>query len=258
MRTETEPVVEALERGLRVIRAFGPDQPDATLADLAKATNLPRATVRRSLHTLVELGYAHRSGHNFSLSPKILTLGYAYLSTAPLPRIAQPYLERISERAGESCSLSILEGNQVVYLARSARKRIMSVDLAVGSLLPAYCTSMGRVLLAALTDEEAERRLNNTLRPQLTPHTVVALGPLLEILKGVRERGFALVDQELEIGLRSIAVPVFGPGGKVAAAINISTHAGRVTLEQLRGPLLDILRLGAAELSAVHGSSAIA
>ena len=247
------PFVTALARGLSVIRAFGPDRAEPSLADLAKATELPRATVRRCIHTLIELGYAQSNGRHFSLTPKILTLGYAYLSTAPLPRIAQPFLERISESCNESCSLSILEGDEVVYLARSARKRIMSVDLSVGSLLPAYCTSMGRVLLAALPEDEARARLARAPLQRFTPHTIIDRDALGEILNGVRRQGFALVDQELEIGLRSLAVPVFGGGGKVVAAMNVSAQAGRVDIVQLRGPLLDSLRLGVAELSAVLG-----
>ena len=250
---DSQPFVTALARGLSVIRAFGPGRAEASLADLAKATELPRATVRRCVHTLIELGYAQSNGRYFSLTPKILTLGYAYLSTASLPRIAQPFLERISESCNESCSLSILEGDEVVYLARSARKRIMSVDLSVGSLLPAYCTSMGRVLLAALPEDEARTRLARAPLQQLTPHTIVDPDSLGEILNGVRRQGFALVDQELEIGLRSLAVPVFGAGGKVVAAMNVSAQAGRVDIVQLRGPLLDSLRLGVAELSAVLG-----
>jgi len=250
---DSQPFVTALARGLAVIRAFGRDRAESTLTDLAKATELPRATVRRCVHTLVGLGYAQSDGRHFSLTPKILTLGYAYLSTAPLPRVAQPFLERISESCNESCSLSILEGDEVVYLARSARKRIMSVDLSVGSLLPAYCTSMGRVLLAALPEDEMCNRLARAKLQQFTPHTIVDPDALREILNGVRRQGFAIVDQELEIGLRSLAVPVFGAGGKVVAAMNVSAQAGRVDIVQLRGPLLDSLRLGVAELSAVLG-----
>lgn len=250
---DSQPFVTALARGLAVIRAFGRDPAEPTLTDLAKATELPRATVRRCVHTLVGLGYAQSDGRHFSLTPKILTLGYAYLSTASLPRVAQPFLERISESCNESCSLSILEGDEVVYLARSARKRIMSVDLSVGSLLPAYCTSMGRVLLAALPEDEVCNRLARAKLEQFTPHTIVDPDALREILNGVRRQGFALVDQELEVGLRSLAVPVFGAGGKVVAAMNVSAQAGRVDIVQLRGPLLDSLRLGVAELSAVLG-----
>src|SRR5882724_7055774 len=207
---DSQPFVTALARGLAVIRAFGPDRAEPSLTDLAKATELPRATVRRCVHTLVGLGYAQSDGRHFSLTPKILTLGYAYLSTASLPRVAQPFLERISESCNESCSLSILEGDEVVYLARSARKRIMSVDLSVGSLLPAYCTSMGRVLLAALPEDEMCNRLARAQLQRLTPHTIVDPDALRELLTGVRRQGFALVDQELDIGLRSLAVPVLG------------------------------------------------
>ena len=250
---EPQLFVTAFARGLAVIRAFGPERPHPTLSDVAKVTGLPRATVRRCLHTLVELGYAESNGRFFSLTPKILTLGYSYLSASPLPRLAQPFLERVSERSHESCSLSILDGEEIVYVARSATRRIMSVDLAIGSRLPAFCTSMGRVLLAALPAEELQRRLGEMKLTRYTRHTVTEHEALLPLLDAAREQGYAIADQELEEGLRSLAVPVFGAGGKVVAAMNLSTQAARVELEQLRGPLLDLLRLAAAELSAVLG-----
>ena len=245
--------VTALARGLAVIRAFGPERLHPTLSDVAKATKLPRATVRRCLHTLVELGYAESNGRFFSLTPKILLLGYSYLSSTPLPRLAQPFLERVSERSNESCSLSVLEGDEIVYVARSATRRIMSVDLSVGSRLPAFCTSMGRVLLAALPPAELERRLAEMKLEPYTAHTTVDRAALAAILQTAREQGYAISDQELELGLRSLAVPVFGAGGKVVAAMNLSTQASRVDLDTLRGPLLDTLRLTAAEMSGVLG-----
>jgi IclR family pca regulon transcriptional regulator len=246
-------IVTAFARGLAVIQAFGPSRPHPTLAELAKATGLPRATVRRCMHTLVALGYAQSNGRFFTLLPKILTLGYSYLSTTPLPRIGQPFLERISERINESCSMSVLEGDDIVYIARAATKRIMSVGLSVGSHLPAFCTSMGRVLLAAKSDDELQRWMTRTTLPRHTVHTVTAAAALLEIVRAVRKQGFAVVDQELEIGLRSVAVPVFGPNNTVLAAINVSAQAGRVDLEFLRDTVLKELLKNAADMSAALG-----
>lgn len=251
---EAQPFVTAFARGLAVIRAFGPQLPHPTLAELAKATNLPRASVRRSLHTLVTLGYASTNGRFFSLTPKILGIGYSYLSTTPLPRVAQPFLERVSDRTSESCSLCILEMDEIVYVARSATRRIMSVVLSVGSRLPAYCTSMGRVLLGDLKEQEILERLRQTKLVHHTPKTLIEPGALLQAFRSASKLGFAIVDQELEIGLRSIAVPVYGPGRKVVAAMNVSAQAGRVNLEQMRGPILDTLREAAADLSTALGA----
>ena len=246
--------LEAFARGLAVIQAFGAHQPSPTLSDLAKATGLPRATVRRCVQTLVELGFAQSTGRQFSLSPKILKLGFAYLSSAPLPRVAQRYLDQISDRLNESSSVSVLEGDEIVYVARASTTRIMAVDLSVGSRLPAFCTSMGRVLLAALPQGEVRARMETVARRSFTPSTITSIEDLLSQLELVRRQQFAVVDQELEIGLRSIAVPVCGGGTRVVAAINVSTQAARVSLEQLRGPVLQILRSAAAELSASLGS----
>lgn len=221
--------VEAFARGLRVIRAFGGGRESMTLAEIARVTDLPRATVRRSLFTLAQLGYVADDGRQFRLTPKILSLGYAYLSSTPLPRIILPALEMVSEQLSESCSAAILDGPDIVYVARSATKRIMSVGLAVGSRLPAYCTSLGRVLLAHEPVERQQSILaTSTLKP-LTPKTVTDPEGLLAIYGEVAKLGYAYVDEELELGLRSIAVPVTNATGHVVAAINVSTQASRVS-----------------------------
>jgi IclR family transcriptional regulator, pca regulon regulatory protein len=251
---EKRPPLESFARGLAVIQAFGAHQPSPTLSDLSRATGLPRATIRRCVQTLVELGFAQSTGRQFSLNPKILKLGFAYLSSAPLPRLAQRYLDQISDRLNESSSVSVLEGDEVVYVARASTTRIMAVDLSVGSRLPAFCTSMGRVLLAALPQGEVRARMEKVTRQSFTPSTITGIEDLLSQLELVRRQQFAIVDQELEIGLRSIAVPVRAEGARVVGAINVSTHAARVSLEQLRGPVLQILRSAAAELSASLGS----
>ncbi len=246
-REDGLPFVTAFARGLAVIQAF--DRPEATLAELAKVTKLPRATVRRCLHTLVSLGFARNEGRYFSLTPKIMSLGYSYLCTTPLPGVAQPFLETVSETIHESSSLCVLEGEDILYVARAATRRITSVSLMVGSYLPAFCTAMGRVLLSGLSEQELRRRLRTPLRTY-TEHTVTDVEQLIGKIQAVRSDGYALVDQELENGLRSVAVPVYGADGSVAASMNVSAQAQRIEVEQLRGPILDALRRGAYGLTA--------
>jgi IclR family pca regulon transcriptional regulator len=240
--------ISALARGLAVIRAFGQNRERLTLADIAKVTDLPRATVRRSLLTLQSLGYVASDGKHFMLTPSVLSLGYAYLSSTPLPRAIQPTLEMVSEKTNESSSAAILDGAEIVYVARAATRRIMSVGLSTGSRLPAYCSSLGRVLLANEPPERA-RALLSQIRPQkLTPHTVTDPEKLIAILDEVRAQGFSLVDEELEIGLRSIAVPVRNAAGHVVAAMNVSAQAGRVSREDLIRDILPVLVAAAASV----------
>jgi IclR family transcriptional regulator, pca regulon regulatory protein len=240
--------VGALARGISVIRAFDANRASMTLAEAAKATALPRATVRRSLLTLQALGYVASDGKQFRLTPRILSLGYAYLASTPMARVLQPALETVSERTRESCSASTLDGPEIVYVARAATKRIMSVGLAVGSRLPAYCTSMGRVLLAAEDPDRARAILASSDRKALSPHTVTDLDALMGILEVVRRQGYSLVDEELEVGLRSVAVPIVNSGGRVMAAMNVSAQAGRVSSGELLQGVLPVLRDQAARV----------
>jgi IclR family pca regulon transcriptional regulator len=245
--------VEALARGLAVIRCFDQDHERLTISEVARLAQLTRATARRSLLTLNALGYVATDGKRFWLTPKILSLGHAYLSSTPLPRLLQPVLEQVSEQTHESCSASILEGGEIVYIARAATRRVISVGLGVGSRLPAYCTSMGRVLLAALEPAQLEAYLERTpLRP-LTPYTLTDPQLLRQELARVREGGYALVDQELELGLRSIAVPVKNARGRVLAAMNIGVQAGRVSQAEMIGHLLPVLRQAAQSLTPLLG-----
>jgi IclR family pca regulon transcriptional regulator len=239
----------SLARGLHVIRAFAGVDRRLTIADVSRATGLTRAVVRRCLYTLKELGYAATDGRMYFLQPRILNLGYAYLSTAPVPIAAQPVLEEMSEALGEASSVAVLDEGAVVYIGRAATKRIMSVTLGVGSRLPAYCTAVGRVLLAHLTDEQVSSELSKVDFIQHTKHTVTSRQRLEEILIGVRQEGFALNDQELEIGLRSIAVPVRNVVGTVVAAMNVSTQASRVSRRELLERCLPVLRGAAEKLS---------
>jgi IclR family pca regulon transcriptional regulator len=208
---------------------------------------LPRAAARRCLHTLTQLGYVGSDGRAFSLTPKILTLGHAFLTSAALPQTIQPFLERVRERLQESSSAAVLDDDEIVYVARAATKRIMSIGLDVGTRLPAYCSAMGRVLLAALPTPELENYLRRVeLRP-LTEHTITRADALRPALDRVRDTGYALIDQELEIGLVSIAVPVRNNVGSVVAAMNVSMQSARFVPEQLEGRYLAVLRAAAED-----------
>src|SRR5215469_11183177 len=230
--------VQSLERGLTVIRAFDAEHPTLTLSEVAAATGLSRAAARRFLHTLVHLGYMHNHGGRFSLRPKILELGYAYLSSLSLPEVAMPHLEELVEQVRESSSVSELDGDDVIYIARVPTKRIMRVTISVGTRFPAYATSMGRVLLAARDDEWLEKYLATVNLHGLTGHTITSPAGLRQELRKIRSRGWALVDQELEEGLRSLAAPIRDADGTVIAAVNISTHAARRSLESIVQDLL--------------------
>lgn len=216
-----------LEKGLAVIACFDAGHPRLTIADVARMTGLSRATARRCLITLARIGYAETDGRHFALTPRVLQLGYAYLSSTPLTAVLQNALERLSEEIGESSSASLLDGRDIVYVARAATKRIMSVGLSVGSRLPAYCTSMGRVLLAALPEDEARRRVEASDRLALTRATATSVEAVMARVAAARTAGYAVIDQELEVGLTSIAVPVIDREGKVVAAINVGTQATR-------------------------------
>jgi IclR family pca regulon transcriptional regulator len=240
--------VTALARGLTVIRAFSGQSQQMTLSDVARVADLPRATVRRCLLTLQALGYVDVAGRFFSLSPQVLTLAQAYLRSSVLPRVAQPFLERMSEGVGESCSVSILHGTDVIYVARSSRKRIASLHRDVGTHLPAHCTSMGRVLLASLQPAELAAYFRVVTLEAFTPFTVTTEAGLRAVLDEVARDGFCAVDQELEIDLRSLAVPLRNGSGKIVAALNVSTQAGRTSREAMLERFLPVLRTIAAEM----------
>lgn len=233
--------VQSLERGLAVIRAFDANRPELTLSDVARATDLTRAAARRFLLTLVELGYMRSDGRLFALRPRILELGYAYLSSLSLPEVAQPHMEALVARVHESCSVSVLDGTDVIYVARVPTKRIMTVSISVGTRFPAYATSMGRVLLAAQTDDWLDAFLESIDLARLTERTTTDPASLRALLTKVRVQGYSLVDQELEQGLRSIAVPLHDVDGGVIAAMNISLHVTRGTADMMRKELLPAL-----------------
>ncbi|UBU14475.1 IclR family transcriptional regulator domain-containing protein [Nonomuraea gerenzanensis] len=242
--------VQSLARGLAVIRAFSAAEPELTLSQVARATGLSRAAARRFLITLHDLGYVRNDGRLFSLAPRVLELGYAYLSSLSLPEVADPHLERLAAEVRESASVAVLDGEDVVYVARVATARIMRVSISIGTRFPAYCTSMGRVLLAGLSPEALESYLSRAgLRP-LTDRTIVLPADLRAELDEVRARGWAMVDQELEEGLRSIAAPIRDRTGRTVAAVNVSTHATRTSLRQAERDLLPPLLATAGRIEA--------
>lgn len=240
----------SLARGLAVIHAFQERKRHLTIAQISHRTEIPRAAVRRCLHTLIKLGYATTDGRTYSLLPKVLTLGHAYLSSTPLAVTAQPILDRLSNELHEACSMATLEGDEVLYVARSATpQRLISVDLSVGSRLPAYCTSMGRILLAALDDAALADYLehaNLQIKTSRTLHTPEALRASIE---EIRQKGWVIIDQELEVGLRSLAVPLKDSAGQVLAALNVGTHASRVSRQELQTRFLPVLLEASKELS---------
>lgn len=232
----------ALEKGLAVIECFDAAHHRLTIADVARATDLSRAAARRCLLTLTRIGYAAFDGKFFTLTPRVLRLGHAWLASAALPQLVQPFLERLSEETHESCSASLLDGHEIVYIARSAQRRIMSVGLSVGSRLPASCTSMGRVLLAARDPADARARILAGRPRALTPHTVTDPDRLTQILTEVRAQGYCIVDQELELGLISIAMPLLNPRGEVVAAFNLSGQVQRSSAEEMAARFLPGMR----------------
>ncbi len=241
----------SLARGLVVIQAFTPQSPQMTISQLSVRTGLSRAAVRRCLYTLCKLGFAGTDeSQRYSLRPKMLTLANTYTASNTLASAAQTILERMSSQLGESFSVATLDGDDIVYIARTSVTRVMSVDLHVGSRLPAFCTSMGRVLLAYLPQDQLEQYLMRVHFVQYTPRTMTSADKLRLALRNVRRNGYALCDQEFEIGLRSLAVPVQAPNGRVVATVNISGHAPRMPMLDMQTRYLPHLRAAAAELSA--------
>lgn len=240
----------SLERGLAVLQAFSQERRVLTTSQISQRTGIPRAAVRRCLYTLAKLGFVTEEDNRlFSLRPRVLKLGHAYLATTPLAHAAQPVLRHISGTLNESSSVAILDGDEILYIARASTSRIMSIDLHIGSRLPAYCTSMGRVLLAQLSLDALDAYLDRTKRIQYTPRTIVSRDGLIDTLESVRSNGYALVDQELEIGLRSIAVPVKGADGRATAALNVGVQAARISVAEMESRILPALLEGAQELA---------
>ena len=235
---QSRDFVQSLSRGLEVITVFGPDRQNMTLSDVARLTGLTRATARRFLLTLVELGYMRTDGKLFSLTPHVLNLGFSYLSGLSITEVAQPHVQDLASIVHESSSVAVLDGDDIVYVVRVPTKRIMAVAISVGTRFPAYATSMGRVLLASLSPDQLDAYLQRVELVPLTRFTVTDTARLRQLLDQVRTDGFVITDQELEEGLRSTAVPIRDANGNVIAAINLSAQATRVSSAQMRDELL--------------------
>jgi len=240
----------SLARGLEVLQAFKPQYSQLSVSELSQITSIPRAAVRRCLYTLRALGFVHcPDGRHYRLLPRVLTIGHAYLSSSELAKAAQNSLEYLSKLLNQSCSVATLDGDNILYIARASAKRIMTIDLGRGSRLPAYATSMGMVLLSALDDEQLEDYLSRVAFEPLTEFTVSDADQLREQLAKVRRQGYAINEQQLEIGLRSIAVPMHSRKGGVVAAMNVGVNALQVSAAELRERILPQLQHAAMELA---------
>ena len=241
--------VQSFARGLAVIRAFNAERPEQTLTDVAAAAGLTRAGARRILLTLQTLGYVETEGRLFRLTPKILDLGFAYLTSMPFWNLAEPVMEELSAQVHESCSAAVLDRTEIVYVLRVPTHKIMTINLSISSRLPAYCTSMGRVLLAALDDEALDATLGSTPLYAHTARTVTDKEELKKIIAQVRRQGWAIVDQELEGGLISLSAPIRNRQGRVIAAMNISGNAQRNSAKQMVKAFLEPLQQAAQTVS---------
>ncbi|WP_432547000.1 IclR family transcriptional regulator domain-containing protein [Kineococcus sp. SYSU DK004] len=242
--------IEALARGLEVIAAFGRDRPAMSLTEVAAATGLARPTARRILLTLQELGYVRALERGFTLTPRVLELGVAHVAATGLWDVARPHLEELSRRTGESCSIAQLDGPDVVYVARVAVPRIVTLAATVGTRFPALATSLGKVLLAALDEAEVEALLAQPSRSGVEPRWHPDAAERRAALREVRERGWAVTDEQLALGIRSVAVPLRGADGEVVAAVNVNAHAAETSLERLLSEHLPVLREAGEAISA--------
>jgi IclR family transcriptional regulator, pca regulon regulatory protein len=250
----SDAFVEAFAKGLAVISSFGDGRDRLSISDVAARTGLDRAGARRLLLTLVHLGFATQHDGRFVLTPRVLRLGFAYLSSLSLREIAQPLIENLSKSVNEPVAVSVIDGDEIVYVARATSARVLSRQLVVGSRLPAYCTSMGRVLLAAKTPAELDHYLSITDLVPLTRHTLTDKEALRQEIGRVRRQGWAIVVNELELGVCGLAAAVRDNNGKVVAAINLSANLSRYTkasyIETCLPPLLDVARVVSGQLQA--------
>lgn len=251
MQVKERDIMGGLAKGLKVVEAFTAEHPRLSISEAADISGYDRATTRRCLLTLAELGYCAYDGKYFTVTPRVLRLGTGCLASMPLPRIVQPWLDLLSEEVGQSTSVSILDDAEIVYVARASQRRVMSIALMPGSRLPAYCTSMGRVLLAALPSELALELLSAGQLAQRTPKTQTDVAELHRILQDVKAAGYAFIDQEVEIGLRSIAVPLVGARGQTLAALNVGLAATEEPMHTMVSRYLPALLRIKAELSGI-------
>ncbi|WP_249976252.1 IclR family transcriptional regulator domain-containing protein [Vreelandella olivaria] len=243
LQPDDRDFVTALASGLEVIMAFDDANPRMTLSEVAARTGMNRAKARRFLLTLHALGYVRKQQRYFELAPKVLQLGYSFLSANNYRSVIQQYLEEITAQSGESSSLGILDGDDVIYVARSAAPhRLMAISLSVGTRLPAAHTSMGRILLAQLSEPALNAYLSRISLQRYTDKTVTDKDSLKKCINKVRQQGYAISDEELDSGLRSLAVPAFDANGKLLGAINISTNAARIDMDTLLREYLPLLQ----------------
>jgi IclR family transcriptional regulator, pca regulon regulatory protein len=248
--TDERDFVNSLARGLSVIRAFDRDHPSMTLSEVAERAGLNRAAARRFLHTLVREGYAETDGKFFRLRPKILELGYSALSSMSFAEIAGPIMDDLSATVDETCFAAVLDGEDVVYVAKATSQRVINVNIEVGSRMPAFCMSTGRVLLASLPDPALDRWLEDFEPTRYTDNTVTSKARLRERILAAREDRFSIVDEEYEVGFRSLSVPIHDRADRVMAALNICCPSPRVTVEIMRERFLPELREAASRLEA--------
>jgi IclR family pca regulon transcriptional regulator len=235
-------VINGLVKGLAVIECFDEEHASQSITDVANRTGLERATARRCLLTLTSLGYATYDGKFFRLTPRVLNLGHSYLAATPLPRLIQPFLEQLSTATGESASAAVLDGTDILYIARASIRRVMSINLAPGARLPAYCTSMGRILLASLPGPEARRILDHSDLVAYTVKTKADLPTILTELAVVAAQGFAVIDEELELGVCSIAIPLFNAQGYTVGGLNIGAQSARASTSHMIANFLPLMR----------------
>ncbi len=247
----TKDFITSLARGLKVIQSFDKEHRKISLSQVAARAELNRATARRFLFTLKALGYVNSDGKLFWLSPKVLELGYSYLISQPITDIVQSFVDQVSSQVGESCSVSILDGTEVVYISRRMTKHIMSISLNVGTRLPAVATSMGRVLLADKSIEELNVILEKVQFQKFTKHTLTDEQALKDELLKVRDQGYAIVSEELELGLRSIAVPIYNKYDQIVASINVGTQVARISEQELTKRILPCLQNAVTEIRKV-------
>ncbi|MCA1382197.1 IclR family transcriptional regulator C-terminal domain-containing protein [Bradyrhizobium sp. BRP23] len=239
---EGSEFIETLDRGLRVIQSFGIGRRPMTLSDLSKSANLPRATVRRILMTLVKSGFVAGNERLFSLTPRVLLLASAYLTSNQISTVMQPLMDEVAGKAKEVCSLAVLDGEEVVFIARSSPARVFSTGLDIGYRLPAFCTSVGRVLLGRLANDELTRTVDGMKLAALTQSTLVDKSAVIATIIADRTKGYSLVDQEAEEGFRSISVPIRRYDGAVIAAANIGAHVDRITTGEMIDRFLPLLK----------------
>ena len=252
---EDKDYVQSLERGLSVILAFSDKHPRLTVGQLATLTGLSRPTVRRLVLTLGRLGYVREEGRAFALTPHVLALGYAFTSSLNLSELAQPHMQEVTEVTGHTCSLAALDGEDAVFLLRVPSRRAMAHLLLTGTRLPAFASAIGRVLLAGLPDADIDAFLSNGRFPALTAHTETDPRALRRIITEVRRRGWEVVDQELEEGVRSFSAPIRASGGRVIAALGMSVAAGSVSLPEIHNDYLPAIIKAAGEISSRLGAS---